>query len=510
MKILKIALALLSVVCLLAIYSCREINTSDTKNQYKKSIVRPNILILMSDNQSAEHLGCYGDKSVKTPNIDNIAKDGILFKNAFCSAPSCSPARAAMLSGQDIWRLKEAANLWGSFPKVKVFTDILEKDGYSVGIEGKGWAPGNEQVSGWDRNPGGEKYNSIESFINQSKKTQPWVYWYSSTDPHRPFRKNGWESSGINLDSIFVPPYLPDNIEVRKDIADYYDEIQIFDNQVGSYISFLKEIGQLENTVVVVCSDNGWQMPRGLANLYDFGTKIPLIISWPKNFVGGRVIDDFINLKDFAPTFLELAKINIPEEMNANSFYDLLISKDQGKVNEDRNSVIMARERHAFVRQGGKGYPGRAIRTEKFLYIRNYTPERWPAGDPPLYGDVDAHMLHYDAPTKIYILKNKLEKEIKPLFDLAFNKRPNEELYDLNNDPYQLVNLSDDHQYKSIKKSLSETLTLYLIKSGDPRETEVDFDWDNAYYYEENDKTPKPSKKAINELGLKTEYNYLD
>ena len=139
-----------------------------------------------------------------------------------------------------------------------------------------------------------------------------------------------------------------------------------------------------------------------------------------KNFVGGRVIDDFINLKDFAPTFLELAKINIPEEMNANSFYDILISKDQGKVNEDRNSVIMARERHAFVRQGGKGYPGRAIRTEKFLYIRNYTPERWPAGDPPLYGDVDAHMLHYDAPTKIYILKNKLEKEIKPFFDLAF------------------------------------------------------------------------------------------
>ena len=165
-------------------------------------------------------------------------------------------------------------------------------------------------------------------------------------------------------------------------------------------------------------------MPRGLANLYDFGTKIPLIISWPKNFKSGRIIDDFVNLKDFAPTFLEIANIEIPKEMNSTSFLDLLISKKEGKISNKRNYIIMGRERHAFVRQGGKGYPGRAIRTKEFLYIRNYKPVRWPAGDPPLYGDVDSHMLQYDAPTKVNILKRKLLNDSDEFFDLAFSKRP--------------------------------------------------------------------------------------
>ena len=494
-------------ISLLVIDSCNYSNQSAKKNTEFEN--RPNILILMSDNQSADHLGCYGDRSVKTPNIDKLAENGVLFNNAFCSAPSCSPARSAMLSGQDIWRLKQAANLWSSFPKVKVFPGLLEEDGYKVGIEGKGWGPGNYKISGWDKNPGGDKFNSFKSFINKSKKDKPWLYWYSSTDPHRPFRKNGWKNSKIDLDSIFVPPYLPDNIEIRKDIADYYDEIQIFDTEVGSYISYLKEINELENTIIIVCSDNGWQMPRGLANLYDFGTKIPLIISWPNNFKSGRIIDDFINLKDFAPTFLEIANIEIPNEMNSNSFLDLLVSKKEGKISNQRNSVIMGRERHAFVRQGGKGYPGRAIRTEEFLYIRNYKPERWPAGDPPLYGDVDSHMLQYDAPTKVNILKRKLLNDSDEFFDLAFSKRPKEELFDLKNDPYQLNNLSNDKRYLSIKKNLSDALTAYLKTSGDPRENGIEFDWDSAYYFEENDKKPRPSEKYIDFLDLKSEYDYL-
>lgn len=488
-------------------FSCNNSVQLDKKNIRFKD--RPNILILMSDNQSAEHLGCYGDNSVKTPNIDQLAENGVLFNNAFCSAPSCSPARAAMLSGQDIWRLKQAANLWSSFPKVKVFTSLLEDDGYEVGIQGKGWGPGNSKISGWDKNPGGDKFDSFESFFDQSKKDKPWFYWYSSSDPHRPFRKNGWKNSGIDIDSIFVPPYLPDNIETRKDIADYYDEIQIFDTEVGAYVSFLKEKNELENTIVIVCSDNGWQMPRGLANLYDFGTKIPLIIHWPKKFKSGRSIDDFVNLKDFAPTFLEIANIEIPKEMNSNSFLDLLISPKEGNISNKRNSVIMGRERHAFVREAGKGYPGRAIRTEEFLYIRNYNPERWPAGDPPLYGDVDSHMLQYDAPTKVNILKRKLLNKADPFFNLAFGKRPKEELFDLKNDPYQLNNLSYDKRYLSIKDSLSTILNKYLKSSGDPRENGIDYDWDSAYYFEENDKKPKPSKKYIDLLGLKSEYNYL-
>ena len=131
---------------------------------------RPNILLLMSDNQSADHLGCYGDKSVKTPNIDKLAKKGLIFKNAYCSAPSCSPARASMLTGQDIWNLGEAANLWSSFPKVKVYSQLMEASGYHIGIEGKGWGPGDETVTGWEHNPGGTRYYSFEEFFNEVEK----------------------------------------------------------------------------------------------------------------------------------------------------------------------------------------------------------------------------------------------------------------------------------------------------------------------------------------------------
>tara|TARA_B110000305_G_C19448289_1_gene646152 strand:+ start:92 stop:1621 length:1530 start_codon:yes stop_codon:yes gene_type:complete len=507
-KIFNIYIILIIVTVLWFVSSCELMphKTTSIKTQTKK----PNILLLMSDNQSAEHLGCYGDTSIKTPYIDKLAKNGLIFNNAFCSAPSCSPARASMLTGQDIWSLGEAANLWSSFPRVKVYSKLMEESGYHVGIEGKGWGPGDETVTGWEQNPGGVRYYTFEEFFNETEKGQPWMYWYSSRDPHRPYKKEGWKSSGIQLDSIYVPPYLPDNEAVRKDIADYYNEIQRFDEEVGSYIALLKEMGQVENTIIIVCSDNGWQMPRGLANLYDFGTKIPLIISWPKFFPPGRKVDDFINIKDFAPTLLDLANIPIPEEMNAQSFADILTSNKQGIIDPKRDHVIMARERHAFVRRGGLGYPGRAIRTTDYLYIKNYEPNRWPAGDPPLYGDVDAHMLHYEAPTKIYMLENKNSKQVKPLFDLAFSKRPQHELYNLSKDPFQMKNLAEVNEYKPVLKDLSNQLNAYLVKTKDPREIGQLFDWDNAPYFKDRDKKPKPSKKAIQILGLREEYNYLD
>ena len=499
---------LIIIIFLSFVLSC-EFNMHEKVSDLKKPN-RPNILLLMSDNQYADHLGCYGDRSIKTTHIDKLAKEGVIFKNAYCSAPSCSPARASMLTGKDIWNLGEAANLWSSFPKVKVYTKLMEESGYHVGIEGKGWGPGDESVTGWKQNPGGVRYDSFEDFFNEVEKGQPWMYWYSSRDPHRPYRNEGWKKSGINLDSINVPPYLPDNYEVRKDIADYYNEIQRFDEEVGSYISLLKEMGQVENTIIIVCSDNGWQMPRGLANLYDFGTKIPLIISWPEFFPPGREVDDFVNIKDFAPTFLEVSNIPVPKDMNAKSFLNILTSKKQGRIDPKRDHVIMARERHAFVRKGGLGYPGRAIRTANYLYIKNYEPDRWPAGDPPLYGDVDAHMLHYESPTKLYMLKNKEFKKVMPLFDLAFSKRPKEELYDLLNDPFQMNNVANVDKYKPNLETMSNRLKSYLVKTQDPRELNQKFNWDNAPYYKDRDKKPRPSKKAREMLGLKEEYSYLN
>ncbi len=472
---------------------------------------RPNILLLMSDNQSWNHLGSYGDPVIRTPNIDKLAEAGVRFSEAYCAAPSCTPARAAMLTGQEIWRLEEGANLWGTLPaKFRVYTDMLAEAGYFVGFEGKGWGPGNYKAGGWDHNPGGTKYESFEAFLNDLKEDQPFCYWFSSRNPHRPYNEGGSKKSDIDLNAIEVPPYLPDNEDVRGDIADYYAEIEVFDVEVDKFIKQLHEAGLEDNTLIVVCSDNGWQMPRGLANLYDFGTKVPLIITMPAFLKGGRVIDDFVSLNDLAPTFLELAGLPVPDYMTAKSLVGMLKSGKSGVIEPERSFVVTARERHAFCRKNGAGYGGRAIRTKDFLYIRNYDSDRWPAGDPPLFGDVDAHMLHYPCPTKIYILKNRDREDVKQFFELGFDKRPAEELYDLRKDPWQLHNVATDENYQKVMMQLSERLDDYLLRTEDPRATGTPMKWFGAEYFEKPDMHPKPAEFAIKALGLKKEYSYVD
>lgn len=500
----KVTSIILSTSFIISLMSC-----SSTENKEEKQ--QPNFLILMSDNHSWNHLGCYGDPVIKTPNIDKVAKQGIHFTNAFCSSPSCTPARASMLTGQDIWRLEEGANLWGILPsKFEVYPDLLEQAGYLVGFEGKRWGPGDYKASNRERNPGGNKYDSFKEFYNDREKEQPFMYWFNSRSPHRPFRNEGGKKAKIDLSKIVVPDYLPDSEEVRSDISDYYAEVQHFDREVAGFISFVKEMGQMDNTIVFVVSDNGWQMPRGLGNLYDMGTKIPMIISMPERFKPGRVVDDFVSLNDFAPTILELAGVPIPEYMNAKSLVNILENENSGIIEPERDFVVTARERHAYVRKNGSGYGGRAIQTKEFLYIINYEYENWPAGDPPLFGDVDAHMLQYPCPTKMYLLENRDDENIKPFFDLSFAKRPMEELYDLRKDPFQMNNVAEDASYADAKSKIKGRLIQYLTDTKDPRVIGGEQKWLNAEYFAERDKTPRPGRKAIEALDLEEEYSYDD
>ncbi len=471
---------------------------------------RPNILLLMSDNHSWNHLGAYGDPVVKTPNIDKIANEGVKFTHAFCASPSCTPARAGMLTGQDIWRLEEGANLWGILPnKFPLYTDLLRAAGYFVGIKGKGWGPGSFEDSGREIDHGGKQYESFDEFIRSNTENKPWSYWFSSVNPHRPYEVNSGEKSGMDKSNVIVPSYLPDNDITRGDILDYYLEVQDFDDEVGKILETLKESGQWDNTIIVICGDNGWQMPRGLANLYDFGTRIPMIFYWKDHIPGGRTVDDFMNLNDLAPTFLEINELDIPAEMTAKSLTNILYSKESGHIEQGRDFVITARERHALCRLNGVAYPGRAIRTYDYLYIRNFESDRWPAGDPPLYGDVDAHMQHYPSPTKNYILANRSEPGIDKMFEMAFNKRPAEELYDLNNDPNQMNNIAFDESYGEIKQKLADQLNNYLVNTKDPRVLGQDIIWDSTAYYETRDFKPRPNQEAIDALGLEEEYNYF-
>jgi N-sulfoglucosamine sulfohydrolase len=470
---------------------------------------RPNFLLLMADNHCWNHLSCYGDPVVKTPNIDSIAEKGVKFNNAFCAAPSCTPARAGMLTGQDIWRLEEGANLWGILPnKFTVYTDLLEEAGYFVGAQGKGWGPGSVEDSGRTFNHGGRSYKSFDEFLNKNNDGKPWHYWFSSRNPHRPYEVDSGEASGMDKSKVKVPDYLPDNDAVRRDICDYYFEVQKFDDEVGEILKTLKQSGQWDNTVLVICSDNGWQMPRGLANLYDAGSHIPMIFSWTNNIPQNKTLDEFINLNDLAPTFLELAGVEIPYQMTATSLTDILLD-DPSKSTKTRNSVVMARERHAFCRQNGLGYPARALRTKDFLYIRNFEPDRWPGGEPPLFGDVDAHMLHYPCPTKLHVLENQKHPKEKVYFNLAFGKRPGEELYDLRNDPDQIKNVAEKAAYVEIKNILAKHLEEYLRNTKDPQVLGTEKKWEKGKYYATKDFNPKPSEEARKLLGLKKEYKYV-
>jgi N-sulfoglucosamine sulfohydrolase len=448
----------------------------------KKGNKLPNVLFFIGDDWSGGHASIYGDKTVNTPNFDRIAREGALFTNAFCASPSCTPSRAAILTGQCPHRLEEGGNLWGTLPiRYPNYTDLLEQKGYKIGLSRKGWGPGDEKVGGYQRNPAGEKYDNFKVFYEQKPQNQPFCYWFGSADPHRPYEKDSGIKSDLKAENVQVPPCFPDVPEVRNDLLDYYFEIQRFDREIGEIYDFLAQKGELDNTIVMITSDNGMPFPRAKANIYDLGTKIPLVITWKSRIKGNQVISEMVNLIDLAPTFLESVGLKIPKQVSGKSLLSLL----EGKRKQNFEKVqFLERERHAYVRTNNQSYPIRAVRTPKYLYVNNIKPDRYPAGEPTFvfavgeYGDCDS------SPTKSFIIQNKDNEPFKKYFTLAFEKRPAEELYDLSKDPYQLNNIVNemshakelDNLRKMLKNWQKETQDPYINNTNDER-------WDKFPYY---------------------------
>ncbi|MHC4483336.1 MAG: sulfatase-like hydrolase/transferase [Planctomycetota bacterium] len=483
----------------LAISGC----THAKRSAGKVSTDRPNILFCISDDQSWVHTSINGCKAVKTPNFDRIAREGVLFTHAFCAAPSCTPSRSGILTGQDIWRLEEGGLLFGVLPtKFEVYTDLLEAAGYHVGYTHKGWSPGNYKAAGWSHNPAGKKkYNArritpraggikktdyagnFEDFLNDCSEAAPFCFWYGGQEPHRAYEKGSGLRAGKRLEDVQVPPFLPDTPEVRSDILDYCLEIEWFDQHLGRMIRLLEQAGKLDNTIIVVTSDNGMPFPRAKTNLYDYSTRMPLAIRWGAKVKAGRIVDDLVSLTDIAPTFLEAVGLDTPPEMTGRSLINVLLSPKTGRVDPARDRVFTAIERHTLCRPNDVGYPSRAIRTHHWLYIRNYQPNRWPAGGPDfesphqsIYGDID------NGPTKTYMIQHKDDPDVAPLFELGFGKRPAEELYDVAKDPGQLHNLATDPSFARIKKKLRNQLEQYQRNTRDPR-VEGKSPWDHYPYY---------------------------
>ena len=439
---------------------------------------RPNILFCIADDWGFPHASIYGDRVVKTPTFDRLAREGALFNHSYCAAPTCTPSRGGILTGGPIHRLEAGANLWSALPrKFQVYPDLLEADGYTVGLQGKGWGPGNFTAGGWSRNPAGPAFTTFAHFLENAPRDKPFCFWFGSQDPHRAYEAGSGVRSGMKPGEAFVPPYLPDTPEVRSDILDYYFEVQRFDRAVGDHLKLLEASGRLDDTFVVVTSDNGWPFPRGKANLYDAGTHMPLAIRFPPRIEPGTVIEDFVSHTDFAPTFLELAGLDARPEIAGRSLLPVLAGARRS------DAAFTGRERHANVRKGDLSYPSRAIRTKGFLYIRNFRPDRWPAGDPELYfavgpfGDIDG------GPTKMQLLDKRDDKRFSRLFQLATAKRPPEELYDLSKDPYQLTNVAAHPKYAAVKSQLRSRLDKHLSDTGDPRLFADDDRFDRYEYF---------------------------
>ncbi len=435
---------------------------------------RPNILFAIADDWGWPHAGAYGDEVVKTPAFDRIAQEGVLFNHTYVSSPSCTPCRGAILTGQWHWRLEGAGNLWSVFPdKFAVYPELIARAGYETGVSGKGWGPGRTETKG--RKLVGTRFRNFQEFLAKRTKGKPFCYWLGTSDPHRPYKLGSGAAAGMDLDKVHLFGCFPDHPDVRGDVADYYFEVQRFDRLVGDAIKSLEAIGELDNTIVLMTGDHGMPFPRCKSNLYDSGARVPLAIRWPAKVKGGRTVNDFVSFTDLAPTFLEVAGLKPTAAMTGRSLLGLLTGGKSGRVDPARDHVLVGKERHCPGQEAPDmgGYPCRAIRTYAYLYIRNFAPDRWPAGTPnhrqaamrgAWYGDCD------NGPTKTYMIDNR-DKDAthRKLYEAAFGKRPAEELYDLKKDPEQLENVAGEAAYAKVRERLAKQLTDQLRATADPR-----------------------------------------
>jgi arylsulfatase A-like enzyme len=434
--------------------------------------VKPNLLFCIADDASP-HFGAYGCAWVKTPNIDRLAKQGLVFANAYTPTAKCAPSRAAIMTGRNPWQLEEAANHQCFFPaKFKSFSEALRDAGIHVGGQGKIWGPGEAKTAdGTARDWGMAKSKAgadgFRQFLAARPPDKPFFYWFGSHNPHRAYQPDSGLAAGKQPKDIDrVPGIWPDNDIVRRDMLDYAIEVEAYDAEVGALLKVLEESGEAANTLVIITSDNGMPFPRSKGHNYDIANHLPLVACWPKGIANpGRKVTEFVSFIDFAPTFLELFGVDGVKSgmspITGRSFADLL----RGRPERERDFVILGRERNDVrARPGteaGLGYPVRVIRVGNLFYIHNFAPDRWPCGN------VELGLLDTDnGPTK-KLIADRGEKD--QYWQLSFGKRPAEELFDLAADPDCLKNLAGDPAYKEKLTALRERLFAQLKQQNDPR-----------------------------------------
>ena len=451
---------------------------------------RPNILFAIADDWGL-HAGAYGTSWVKTPAFDRIAREGLLFTRAYTPVAKCAPSRAIILTGRHAWQNGEAGNHLAFFPApMKVWPEVLTEKGWHMGITGKGWGPGiAKDATGQPRRLTGQPFNqhkakpptpeiadndyaaNFTAFLNATPGGAPWCFWYGSTEPHRGYEfQSGARKGGKQITDIpSVPAYWPDDEIVRHDMLDYAFEVEHTDQHLARMIAELEKRGQLDHTLIIVTSDHGMPFPRCKGYAYEDANHIPLAIRWPGGInKPGRVIHDFVNFTDLAPTLLDYAGITAMDsgmmKITGQSWRPILESQLAGRIIPSRDHTLIGKERTDVGRPHDQGYPIRGIVTEDALYLKNYEPSRWPAGNPETgYPDTDG------SPTKSLILGRGRQDRRDPFWQLNFGLRPAEEFYDLKTDQACAQNLAGTPAHTDRIKDLRQRMEAGLKAQQDPR-----------------------------------------
>jgi len=439
---------------------------------------RPNIVFILADDINRDTWGVYGSKDCKTPNIDRLAQDGIRFNRAYCTIAMCAPFRQELYTGRNPWRTGTLANHSTSTPETKSIAHYLGDIGYRVSLIGKTHiGPRKCYPFEYIKDGGTETDNndlyikSAQTIMNASaKKKQPFCMFIASSDGHGPYTTG--DPSAYDPDTLTIPPYWLDTPELRRGLVAYYAEITNFDNLVGRMRHELEKNGLWENTILMVCSEQGTGFPFAKWTCYDNGLHTGLVAHWPGISKPGQTVDELISIADITPTLVEAAGGKLTDsDSDGKSFLDLL----KGKQQKLHDYVFGAFTNCNILGNEDRIYPIRVIRNKRFTLIYNPNHEQLTSN---ITLDGALNMLQNpeamgNGVAESWVARSREDDSAKPWVH-KLHHRPEYELYDRDTDPYELTNLADNPEHRVVLTELKSQLKTKLKALGDadPIQTE--------------------------------------
>ena len=406
----------------------------------------PNILIFLADDVDWRDLGCYGNETIQTPVLDELATEGVLYWNAFLTTPQCSPSRISVLTGKYPHATGAEDLHMPLLAGDPIVPGMLKKVGYVSGhMNKKHYGKHADAQFDWYS----KTFDKFPELLDKAGE-QPWFCWVGFTDAHRPYAP-GVIPVPHDPAKVDVPPYLVDTPETRADLALYYDEIARMDGDIGRMLAAVKARGQLENTLVIYFGDNGMPFPRAKGTLYDSGVGTPLIISWPGKMEAGGEYSGLVSVVDFAPTLLEIAgvpKVNWPNDFQGTSMVPRMLDLSK----PGRTYAFSERNWHDCDEHL------RSVRTKKYKLIRNAYLEKNHGTAADLGG----------SPSFQSLLQAQADATITDTQNMIFVKpRPLLELYDVVKDPWETQNLAETKRGRKVAQELDGVLQDWMDTTGD-------------------------------------------